>query len=217
MKNKKSVFILIMITVLVGAGIFYVLAVPPNAKNVPEALEKALNADGRFEFSCMVETNGESREYFWLKGERSSEKRHISGRVLGSDFDLYYLDENIYRYDESADSWDCHNVADLGEAIALYAELEPAAAFTYESLIDIEYLGRNRSMGRLSYSFSVTPVSTGWIDEYFTNVRYCLFINRWGELMAAEVIADLKGEETTTMRAFVLFEEDKNIIIKTPQ
>lgn len=217
MKKKKYLIISGIIAILVVAAFIIIFNVPPNAKKVPQALSEGFAGDGRFEFSCMVETGGESREYFWLTGETNGEKRHIEGRVLGSPVELYYVDGQIYRYDMIAEEWYCYTAEDLAQAAELYAELEPAAAFTYESLIEIEYLGRGRAEGRTCYNFSVLPVATGWVADFFTNIKYIVSLNRWGELITAELVATLKDDPETTMRSFVILEEDNNIQIEAPQ
>jgi len=216
MRKKVLIIGAASLLILVGAIIIFFVAVPPDEKNVPRVLENSLNGDGRFEFSCMIETDGESREYFWLSGERNKDMRHISGRVLGSPLDLYYANGYIYRYNTADEIWQCYGAEDLEEAASLYAELEPNAAFSYEALLGITYSGREISNGRMCFKFTVTPEPTGWVGEFFTDVKYIVFLSRWGELISAEVIAALKDEENTTMRAFVIFEKDGNIVIETP-
>ena len=216
MKKKKYFIIAGIIVLLVIVAVILIFAIPPNAKKVPQALSEGFAENGRFEFSCMVETGGEGREYFWLIGESSGESRHIEGRVLGSQVDLYYVDGQIYRYDMIAEEWYCYSAENLAEAAELYAELEPAAAFTYESLIEIEYLGRGSAAGRTCYNFSVIPVATGWVAEFFTDIEYIVSLSRGGELLTAELIATLKDDPQTTMRAFVILEEDNNIQIEAP-
>lgn len=216
MRRKAFIITAGLISVLVGAIILFFVAVPPDAKKIPEVLESSLCGDGRFEFSCMIETNGESREYFWLTGEKNGELRHISGRVLGSPFNLYYANGYIYRYNTADDIWQRYLVEDLEQAVAMYAELEPNAAFKYDSLIDIEYIGHKMSNKRPCFNFAVTPEPSGWVGQFFTDVKYHICLSRWGELISAEVIAKLKEDKNTTMRAFAVLEKDGNIKIEPP-
>jgi hypothetical protein len=216
MKRKKLMIIAAAAVVLIGVVITFVYAVPPSAKKVPHLLQTALVADGRYEFSCMVETGGEGREYFWLSGEKNGDSRHVSGRVLGSELDLYYLDGYIYRYDVADQSWYCYDTEDLGQAAELYVELEPASAFAYDSLLAIEYIGHDRVLGRLGYEFLVTPQASGWIGEYFTDVTFTVCLDRWGGLLSAEVEGTLKDDANTTMTAFVVFQSDGDIEIEAP-
>lgn len=115
----------------------------------------------------------------------NEERRHIKGRVLGTQLELYYQDGNIYLYNSIDEKWYAHTVADLAEAATLYAELEPAAAFAYDELIEIEYLGQEKVHGRACYQFAVTPVPSGWIGEFFTDVRYIIGLSRWGKVLHA--------------------------------
>lgn len=216
MKRKKILLLAAATLVLIGAVATYIYAVPPSAKKVPHLLETALLADGRYEFTCMVETGGESREYFWLTGEKNGDSRHVSGRVLGSPLDLYYLDGYVYRYDEADQVWYCYDTEDLGQAAQLYAELEPASAFAYKSLIGIDYAGHQRVNGHLGYKFLIMPQADGWIGEYFTDVTFTVCLNRWGGLLSAQVDGKLIEDAKTTMTAFVTFENDGNIQIKAP-
>lgn len=216
MKRKRLMIGVAAAAVLIGAVIAFVYAVPPSAKKVPHLLATALVADGRYEFSCMVETGGEGREYFWLTGEKNGESRHVSGRVLGSRFDLYYLDGYIYRYDEADQAWYCYDTDDLGQAAKLYAELEPASAFIYDSLLAVDYVGHDLVAGHLGYKFKIAPQASGWIGAYFTDVTYTVCLDRWGGLLSAEVEGKLKDDTDTTLTAFVVFYSDSDIVIEAP-
>ena len=216
MRNKKLILLISIIFILLSAVVIFLTMIPPGAKNVPHALTNTLAADGRFEFFCNVETDGENREYFALSGEKIGESRHIQGSVLESNLDLYYLNGYIYRYDEADQTWQCYSASDLGEAVNLYAELEPASAFAYDSLIDITYLDHQIKNGKICYNYSVTPVPTDWVGEFFTDVKYSVCLNRLGKLVSAEVYGTLKDEKDTTMHAMVIFEKNNKIIIETP-
>ena len=213
--NKRRALI-IAVAVLLAVAAVLLWMMPPSAHQVPQALENSLSGDGRFEFSCMLETGGEAREYFWLVGESSGERRHISGRVLGSPLEMYYIEGQIYRYDQLAGEWHHYPAAELAAATELYAELDPASAFDYDSLIEIEYLGSGSSEGRRCYNFSVIPAAAGWVAEFFTDIRYIVSLSRGGELVAAELLATLQEDPQTMMRAFVLWQEDDGISIELP-
>ncbi len=214
-KDKKYLKLFIIAAICLAAALLLTY-IPPRAATVPDAIASTLMAAGSYEFSCMIEVDGDAREYFWLKGEMTTERRHIKGRVLGTDLELYYQDNNIYRYDNLDQAWQGHSVVDLAEAAAFYAELEPSAAFMYEELIEIAYLGRDTESGRACYNFAVTPVPSGWIAEFFTDVKYVVAVSRWGNLLHAEIIATLKENPNTTMRAFAVFNEDDGIKIEAP-
>ena len=217
MKKKWYLILGGGIILLIIAAIIIFFALPPSAQKVPQALTNAFSADGRFEFSCMLETDGEGREYFWLNGEKNGENRHIEGRVLGSPLELYYVDDNIYRYDAIAEEWFCYTTEDLAQAAELYAELEPAAAFAYDSLIEINYLGRSNIEGHGCYDFSVIPDASGWVADFFTDIEYIVSLNRVGKLVCAELIATLKENPDTTMRIFVIVDKEDNITIQAPE
>jgi hypothetical protein len=215
LKNKKHLALIIVVAAALLAAFLFAF-IPPRAEKVPQALQNSLISEGRYEYSCIVEVDGEAREYFWLKGEMEKDRRHIEGRVLGTELELYYQDNNIYRYDINTESWYAHEVADLTEAAALYAELEPAAAFLYDDLIEIEYLGRDSKGGRTCYNYAVLPVPSGWIGEFFTDVQYILGLSRWGQLLHAEISATAKDATNTSMRAFLIFDADHNVKIEAP-
>ena len=116
--NKKRVILLSWIIMfLVIAITMFILFLPPSAKKIPVVLTETLNANGSFEFSCMIEIDDESREYFWLKGEKNASARHLSGRVLGTPVELYYIDGNIYQYDNARNIWMSHRVEDISRVV----------------------------------------------------------------------------------------------------
>lgn len=217
MKIKIKLLLPLLIVLLAAGGIFfYSNSRPPDAARVQQSFAQALTADGRFEFSCMLETDGEQREYFWFTGERCGENRHLKGRVLGSPLELYYYDGNIYRYDEADGQWQTFAAEDIQQAAALYAELEPSGTFAYSELMEMNYQGRCPLNDKKVYQFQVVPVPTGWVADFFTDVGYTLYADHSGELQAAALKAVLKDDPDTILAAMLLFEEDNNIEIQPP-
>ena len=118
MKKKKYFIIAGIIVLLVIVAVILIFAIPPNAKKVPQALSEGFARTAGLSFLVWLRP-GEKVEYFWLIGESSGESRHIEGRVLGSQVDLYYVDGQIYRCDMIAEEWYCYSAENLAEAAEL--------------------------------------------------------------------------------------------------
>jgi len=209
--KKKLKFVLPILFVLIIAGILlFVHSRPPEAEKVFASFEEALCADGNFEFSCMLNTHGESREYFWFTGTRAGENRHLSGRVLGSDLELYYGNGLIYRYDELSGTWQKHDAETLEQAAALYSELEPAGTFSYSDITEITYEGKDRGKRHI---FRIIPAPSGWIAQFFTDVEYTVFANGKGQMEAAHLKGKMISDEDTSIDAMLIFEKQDTEIV----
>ena len=216
---KKKYLIIAGIVILAAAALAgsYFLSRPPAAEDVLRGFETALTADGRFEFSCMLETDGEQREYFWFTGERSGEARHLKGRVLGSPLELYYAEGAVYRYDEADGAWRKYDVSELAEAAAIYAELEPAGTFAHEDIIEMEYAGKSDVGNKLLHSFRMIPRPAGWVARFFTDVRYTVYASRSGRIEGAALAAVMNSDADTVLAAMLLFYPEQGIDIVPPQ
>ena len=217
MKKKLLIVLIIAALAALCALLSFLMSRPPDAESVLDDFRQCLTSDGSFEFSCMMETEGEQREYFVLKGERSGDDRHLKGTVLGSPLELYYADNTIFRYDELEHKWQKYAAEELQDAAALYAELEPAGTFAFSDIQEMSYSGHTDINNRLCHTFHVLPVAEGWVAKFFTDIKYTLYVNNRGTLDMAALSAVMKDDPDTSLTAVLLFSPENGIIITPPE
>ncbi|MDO4732634.1 MAG: hypothetical protein Q4B50_03865 [Bacillota bacterium] len=174
MKKKKRVLLLLLLPallLLVGScsGLFS-QAAPDQA--VAESRLKSLSSGENYRFvsRCHVNTEGEDREYFLLSGEKAGQNSHFRGSILGTELELYLVEDLLYQRNGQS-NWRVNQVPQVQQVASLFAELDPAAAFSCTGIEDFEYLGPDESSPGRPHLLRLRPLAVGWVGEYFTNVR----------------------------------------------
>ena len=189
---------LAVLTVLLCA--LFLRPTPPTEDEVASLLH-ALQGNGSYSFAseCYLKTHDDVRTYFTLFGEHAGADSHLSGTVLGTEIEVYLVDGVLYQ--RAADqSWQVHEAPDEQQALSLFAELSPAAAFDFSGLQDFSYVGVSESASGRCYEFRLTPRQEGWIAAYFTDVVYTVWIKLHGRGLAQiELTGRLQEDPDTTI------------------
>lgn len=222
MKGKRlwwAALILVVAAVLLLARSGFFASPPPDQAEA-EALLSALGSGEAYRFAsqCFVTTQGQQREYFLLTGERSGADSHFLGSILGTEVELYLVEDRLYQRNGDG-AWRVNRVPDVSRAVTLFAELDPASAFVCRGARAFEYLGRTETdRGRL-HQVALTPEQGGWVGEYFTDVDYTLWIGgRERQLVRAELTGALREDPETQLRLILeIYDLGKETVIQPPE
>lgn len=222
MKKKRTLLIGLVLVLLAAVliGIFSGLfSSPPPDQAEAEALLQSLSAGGSYRFAsqCYVSTEGEQREYFLLSGEKSGQNSHFFGSILGTEVELYLVEDVLYQRNGEG-KWRVNQVPDVQQAVSLFAELDPASAFSCTAIESFEYLGEEELGQGKQHLVQLRPIAGGWVGEYFTDVCYRLWIScRDRSLLRAELQAALKEDPDTRLSlALELSDLGKELVITPP-
>lgn len=214
------IFFLVTLTLL--SGITYrafLYTNPPDQESAEQILASTLNANSyRYEISAYVQNETETREYFNLTGEKSGLDSQVSGTILGTEVNLYLVDDILYQ--QVADgTWQQHEVPDIGSAASLFSELDPTTAFFYSGLEGFEYIGLEELEEGRFYKIIFRPIQQGWIADYFGDIVYTLWISRNGQdIIYGEVSGVLKEDPAASLTVAVKFYDinSDDIVITAP-
>ena len=186
-KLLAAAALVLLLTAAVAA--WRLLSRPPEQEQAQALLAAAWSEAGYgFQAQAQVELEDAVSEYFDLQGRVEGDNSQVSGVVLGQEVELRYHD-GLLRRRLGDGAWSEHAVADLGSAGELYAELLPQAAFAYQG-VDAYACAAQEG----GWALTLTPrQALGWVGQYFRDVRYVLYCDRWGrELRALELRATEK-------------------------
>lgn len=203
MRKKRGLLLVLLLILAIGAALIgaRLFSSPPPEPAEVESLLNALSGRGSYCFAsqCYVTTEGEQREYFLLSGEKSGADSHFRGNILGTEIELYLVEDVLYQRNGDG-KWRVNQAPDVQQALTLFAELDPASAFSHTALGELEYLGQDDSQGGKKHVLSCTPTASGWVGDYFTDIRYTLWVScRGRELLRAELSGVLKDDPDTQL------------------
>ena len=210
--------LIILVAVIIGlcSGIF---SSPPPEQAEVEALLSNLSNGGSYRFTsqCYVTTEGEQREYFQLSGEKSGLNSHFQGSILGTEVELYLVDDTLYQRNGDG-NWRVNQVPDVQQAVSLFAELDPASAFSYDSIEGFTYLGEAESDQGKNHLVELIPSAAGWVGQYFTDVRYQLWIScRERSLLRVELSGVLQDDPDTQLSlSLELYDVGQELVLTPP-
>ncbi len=164
-----------------------------------------------FQENCYLNTQGETREYFVLSGEKAAPDCHIEGRILGTEANVYLVEDTLYQQLEDG-TWLVNAFPDIQHSASLFTELDPASLFLPGGTI----VDEPKREGKLWYAEYV-PEGTGWLGNYFTDIRYGLWLDKHGRLQKAELNALLleDGESVLSLE-LIIPEYQENLVLSPP-
>lgn len=208
-QRRRFIFALITSLILLTIGIYFAFihTTPPDAEEAAQFIQGVLvNNSYRYALDAVVTTeSGQTREYFNLDGMVSYGDAYVVGTVLGTPVQLMYVDGQFYQM--GADNvWRQVTGEGMGSVAQLFAELDPAAAFSYSGFEGFEYVGIVESEDGMVQRVIVIPEQTGWVAEYFTDVVYTLDLDRRGtQLLSIQLDATLREDPSTTISILATF------------
>ena len=177
---RRVLLLLALLTLLIGLWGTFLRTHVPDAAETERLLAETLSAKSYcYTLQAEVMVDGASRDYFTLRGEKNGDDAHVSGTVLGSSLELYWVEGMIYRRSGDED-WQVLPEAQIEHAAALFAELLPAASFAYHRITDYRSDGLIETEDGEKLQLVLAPEADGWVAEYFTAVEYILLLDKRG-------------------------------------
>lgn len=225
-RSYKKPFILLLISaILIAVIIFTAYGLAQNVDLqilTEQAISNNLAADTYcFSSKSVLHIGTEERCFADLIGEKSGPRdRHISGTLVGTDVDIFFVDGILFRKDPISGTWSDLVVGELDNAMNIMSELEPATNFAFESIGEVADCGREKIDGKNCYIVSFMPVlQDEWIKTYFGNIRYKLWITgrKEPQIIKAQIEGD-SLENTAAGLTIILGYSNYNssIILHTP-
>ncbi len=172
-----------------------------DTASVEQAIVNTFTAESyTFKSRSVVYINEEERVFAVISGEKSGENRHVSGSVLGTALNIYYVDGQLYQQDAIDGDW-LRISGDWGNVTMLLAETDPQTNFNFEQLGEVVIQGHEQVEGQRTVKVSCSPVlSDVWIEEYFSDINYTLWIStRSNYLIKAEITAVLREDPNASL------------------
>lgn len=219
--SRRFRFVLLLLVALALAfGVWgsFLRVRPPEAQEAELLLNRTLNAESYcYTLQAVVDVSGAQRSYFDLVGEKSGANAHVAGTVLNTELELYFIDGALYQRNGADTAWQAHAVADIGEAAQLFAELAPAAAFSYSTLRSYTYDGVVETAAGKRMQLTMQPEATGWVADYFADVTYTLLLDKRGkQLQQATLTATSRENSAAALTLHASFSELGEEIVLTP-
>ncbi|MGI6361083.1 MAG: hypothetical protein ACOX05_02100 [Bacillota bacterium] len=147
---------------------------------VQESIHKTFNSDYyTFTNRSTLTVEDKERIFSVLEGEKALQNSHISGSILGSAVNIYQLDKWFYQKDPLDGSWHKTENISTESAAHLISELHPESNFCFLSINNLSNLGTEKIQGYKTIKIKFTPtLKDTWIDKYFDNITYTLWINK---------------------------------------
>ena len=184
---KKRRFWLILGLIIIAVIIFSVNSPLTTSAPTPEQAALALDntfaaTSYRFTTRSTVYLDQAERIFSQLSGERSGENRHISGEVLGTPVNIYYVDNAIFQQSSIDKSWRQVAEVDLEEARQLIAEITPEINFQFHETGEIIYIGTEEIDNQLLHRLELSPVmADNWLERYFDNIHCIIWLDKNGQ------------------------------------
>lgn len=164
-----------------------------------EAIANSFAADTyRFKARSTLFIEDEKRVFSVLEGEKSLDKRHIEGSILGTAINIYHIGDCFYQQDPLNGKWNKVEGISLKGASILINELNPEKNFLFSSPGRAVDLGKTEVEGIKTRRIKLFPVlEDKWIEEYFKDITFDLYISRRGEAKIIQAIISGVSKENT--------------------
>lgn len=157
-----------------------------NTKIIPEelltdAINNTLEAKSyQFHTISTITIDGTGKVFSNIKGERADTNIfHVSGSMLGTEIDVYQINDTTYRLDPLTKKWIVTENNSLLRESLLMAELNPLSNFYFQELLSTNYLGKEKINGHKLYKIECTPkINNKWLDGYFKDLKYLIWIDK---------------------------------------
>jgi len=221
--SLRNAIILVFILFLIVFGTAYY---KENTKIVPEdllteAINNTLAAEAyRFKTKSVITINGEEKVFSDLSGEKADQNTfHVTGSMLGTDINVYQINETTYRLDPITQKWIVTENNSLLKESLLMAELNPLSNFYFTELISASYLGKEKVNKRKLYKLECVPrIKNKWLENYFKDLKYTVWVDKKDKMIKkATVSAKSKENESGSLTVDVeLYDFGQKIKIEPP-
>jgi hypothetical protein len=222
--NPRRIIICAAVLLAALALFFSISYLWEQAKVVPEELlntsiNNTLKSQSyKFHTKSTITLDGEDKVFSDLYGEKASDRIfHVTGSMLGTDIDVYQVENTTYRMDPMTKRWIVIEDNSVLQESLLMAELNPLSNFYFKDLISASYLGKEKVNKRKTYKIQCIPqIKNKWLDNYFKDLNYTIWVDKKDSLIKKAVVnARSKEKETGSLKVEVeLWDYGKEIEIK---
>jgi hypothetical protein len=221
--KKKGFYlglIIILALIILVTGIIQKQIQSLDPDLAAKAMEASFSADTyRFSGRSVLYINDEERVFSAIQGEKSGNARHIKGSILGSEINIFSVDDVFYQQNPLDGVWQKITDKTLADAVLLWAELDPENNFDFAALGDAVDLGFEEIDGQKARCLELYPtMNDAWIERYFQDIVCRLWIYGRKPYL---VKAYLEGTSKENPAAKLVIENyfsdyGKNIVIEAP-
>lgn len=224
-KLLRPKYILALIVFLFIAYFTYIYTQGAVDIQPEELLNTAINntveaTSYQFHTKSTITIDGKEKVFSDIQGKRADEQSfHVVGSMLGSEINVYQINDTTYRLDGATNKWVVTKDNPLLKESLLMAELNPLTNFYFEQLISASYLGREKIQGKKLFKIACVPkINNKWLDGYFKDLNYLVWIDGKNKLIKkATVTALSKENENGSLKIEVEFKNfNKEFNIQPP-
>ena len=186
LKIKQIIIIFLILIIILLAAVIKIFPFnqPGNSpeETITNAIEQIKNSPAiSFTTVSMLNVNGNQREYGEITGELlKNGDFHIQGSILGSDLDLYQINNSTYRLDNISKNWQKTDENPEMYRTSLFNETNPLEQFNITDLGTVEKAQGNE---KNLFGFTFMPtLSDNSISRYFTDITYTVYCDHDGNL-----------------------------------
>ena len=206
---NKIIFFIIIIAIAAGSFFYadYRRTVSGSKLSSEElaqlAIDNTFSADSyRFHSKSTLFVAEEERVFSVFEGEKSQDKRHIEGNILGTPLNIFHIDNTTYQQDANSGLWYIVENNNLDTSSLLINELDPEKDFHFSSLGEVIDLGKEEIDNIKVRVIEFHPVlENKWIIKYFQDITYTLKIKGGNKpyIVSAIISAVSKENESATL------------------
>ncbi|MEG1998245.1 MAG: hypothetical protein RR051_07355, partial [Clostridiales bacterium] len=173
--DQKNLILIVLILVAVLLGSFFGLQLLQTSADL-ETVKTALDllkedANYRFASEATVSANDKQRSYYQIKGEATAQNRHISGEVLGTPVEVFYVDGIFWQKSGADGNFRQIATGELDQALKFAAELEPPSMLSFAEALSWSFDGLEEINAVRCRKLTIQQArATGWIGQYFDQV-----------------------------------------------
>ena len=219
--SKKKLIIPVIIIIIAILLIAYIIPSVFNNKNQnpDDIIKNSINNLQQtqalsFTTKSQLNVNGDSKEYGNITGEiLQNNDLHIKGAILGSEIELYKINNCIYRFDNITQNWQKTTENPDVYNNALFNETDPLAQFNFKEYTNQEII---ESDSKNLYCVRFSPaLSEDSLSQYFTDIVYTIYCDNQFNMTKAVINGKLTNNSVTgelnIVTEFSILPEDYSI------
>lgn len=222
----RGLILIILLLVLIAAAVFFGFRAYQGISMDPkellnEALSNTFSANTyNFKSKSVLNMAGEERIFSVLEGEKAGNNRHIQGSILGTDVNIYNIDDTIYQQDPVGGTWNVVKNKDLAALALLITETDPEENYRFKDIGEVIYLGKEKVEEANTRKIEFYPVlEDEWIERYFKDITFTLWVSNGSRPYIVKAVISGVSKENSEAKLVIenyFSDLNKEITIQTP-
>jgi hypothetical protein len=192
---------------------------PPTL--LEQSLERMSRAESfRYSLKSVLVVSSRKEVISEIEGAKAAGGVHITGQMVKTPVDIYYMDHTTYNFDAISRRWLVIDDASSSMSQILVSELSPLSNFNFKSVDTVKLLGFEKLDGRRYAILSCRPsVENELLEVYWKDFYYRMWIDPDSRVLyRAEMTAVSKHNPQTELVLEVRFRDlGKPLSIKKPE